>query len=353
MSRWERVFSLAESLNCGAYIISKPVNIRYLSGYRGEASLLVLFEDGPELFTDFRCLEEAEEESIKECRLFEVPNNRGIWDYVLEHIKAKGIKRVAFESRAVSYESYERIKTFFDTSPVANGVEKLRSIKSEEEIENIRRAGEMVLRGYDWLLDNLRPGLSERWIEVQLEAFLRNIGAEDRAFPFIIAAGENGAKPHARPSQRRISKGESLVCDFGVVYNGYHVDVTRTFMLGEVPSKMKDVYLRVREAQERVLEEVKPGVKVRDLFEMALKSLGEWGEFFKHALGHGVGLEIHESPRLSLNSEEVLEEGMVITIEPGVYLRGEFGIRIEDTIVIRKNGPQILTPLPKEGLLCL
>ncbi len=353
MNRWEKALEAAETHDCEAYIISNPVNIRYLSSYRGEASLLLLSSYGIELFTDFRCLEDAEREAIGECKVYEVPDNFTLLDYVLEHIKRRSIKKVAFESKYISYETYERIRSAFECYPIPNGIEKLRMIKDESEIDSIRKAGEIVSQGYRWIIENLRPGVSERFMEIQLEAFLKTVGAEDRAFPFIIAAGENAAKPHARPSNRLILKGDPVVFDFGVVYNGYHIDVTRTFFIGEVSSKVMEVYKRVRDAQERVLEEVKPGVKVKELCEKAISLLGEWAQFFKHSLGHGVGLEIHEAPRLSKSSEDFLEEGMVITIEPGVYLRGSFGIRIEDTVVVRSGGVEILTPLSKEGILCL
>ncbi|KUK14282.1 MAG: aminopeptidase P family protein [Synergistetes bacterium] len=353
MKKWQKAFEIATLKGCDAYIISNPINIRYLSGYRGEASIIVLTENSFELFTDFRCLEDAERESVKDCHVYEVPGNVSLIDFILSRLKGKGIKKVAFESRHVTYEFFEKLKTVVDPFPISNGVESLRKVKTEDEIEKIRKAGLLVVEGYEWLAENLKAGVSERHVEIQLEAFLKTLGAEERAFPFIIAAGENGAKPHARPSLRVIREGDCVVCDYGVMYDGYNVDVTRTFLLGRVSSKVMNVYERVRDVQEQVLIAIKPGVEVRKLHELSLKLLGKWGEFFKHSLGHGVGLEVHEAPRLSISSDEVLEEGMVITVEPGVYLRGEFGVRIEDTVVVRKDGVEILTPIPKEGVLCL
>ncbi|MCS7233856.1 MAG: Xaa-Pro peptidase family protein [Synergistetes bacterium] len=353
MKRWQKAFNIAALKGCEAYIISKPVNIRYLTGYRGEAALVLLMEDSIELFTDFRCLEDAEKESIRDCKVYEVPNSFSLLDFVIDRLKKRAVKKVAIESRFVSYEFFEKISSSFGVCPIPSGIEELRKIKSDEEIEKIRKAGEIVSRGYEWLLEKLKPGISEREIEIQLEAFLKSIGGEDRAFPFIIAANENAAKPHSRPSLKTLNVGDCIICDYGVTYDGYNVDVTRTLLLGKVPTKLMEIYKLVKEVQEEVLRSIKVGMEAKKLYELSLKLLGSWKEFFKHSLGHGVGLEIHEMPKLSLNSEEVLEEGMVITIEPGVYLRGEFGIRIEDTIVIRKGAVEILTPISKEGVLCL
>jgi len=353
MKRWHKAFEIAASKGCDAYLISKPVNIRYLSGYRGEASILLLMEASLELFTDFRCLEDAEREAIGDCVVLEVPNSLSLLDFVLERLRKKGVKRVALESKYVSYDFFEKVRAGFDVFPLPDGIEGLRKVKSEEEIASIRKAGELTVRGYNWLVDNLKVGASEREIEINLEAFLKSLGAEDRAFPFIIAAGENAAKPHARPSSRVIKEGDCIVCDYGVICEGYNVDVTRTFLLGRVSSKVMDAYKVVREVQEEVLNFIKPGIEVKKLHELSIRLLGKWGDFFKHSLGHGVGLEIHEAPRLSISSNELLEEGMVITVEPGVYLRGEFGIRIEDTLVIRKEGVEVLTPISKEGVICL
>lgn len=353
MKRWQKAFEIAASKGCDAYIISKPANIRYLSGYRGEAAIVVLTEGSIELFTDFRCLEDAEAESISDCKVFEVPNGVNLLDFIITTLKKRDIKRVALESKFVSYEFFEKVKYSFEVYPVPDGVERLRMVKSPDEIEKIRKAAEIAFKGYEWLLSNLKPGVSERAIEIQLEAFLKSIGGEDRAFPFIIAANENAAKPHTRPSLRTLNMGDCVICDYGIVYAGYNVDVTRTFLIGKVSGKLLETYKFLREVQEEVLKNVKAGIEAKKLHELSLKLLGRWGEFFKHSLGHGVGLEIHEAPRLSSNSEEILEEGMVITIEPGIYLRGEFGIRIEDTVVVRKEGVEILTSMPKEGIICL
>lgn len=353
MKRWQRAFEIAASKGCDAYVISKPVNIRYLSGYRGEAAIAVLTEDNIELFTDFRYLEDAETESITECKVFEVPSETSLLDFVITMLKKKKVKKVALEARFVSYEFFERFRSDFEVCPIPDGIETLRKVKDAEEIEKIRKAAEITSKGYEWILSNLKPGVSEKVLEIQLEAFLKSIGGEDRAFPFIIAANENAAKPHARPSQRVFKKGDCVICDFGIVYAGYNVDVTRTFLLGEVSTRLLEIYKFIREVQEEILRNVKAGVEAKELYKLSLKLLGKWGDYFKHSLGHGVGLEIHEAPRLSLNSAEILEEGMVITVEPGIYLRGEFGIRIEDTVVVRREGVEVLTPMSKEGILCL
>ncbi|MCD6363303.1 MAG: aminopeptidase P family protein [Synergistetes bacterium] len=351
MRRWQKVYDFISSKGCEAFLVSKPVNVRYLCGYRGDDSLLILLEEGMYLFTDFRYLEDAEESCYGKCQVMEIPQDRKTLGYVLDWLKDRSVGKVGFESRWTVYETYEILNSKFNAIPISDSVERLRKIKNEDEIDRIRKAGEIALRGYRWLLDKISPGVSERELEIHLEAFLKEIGAEERAFPFIIATGPNAAKPHARPSARKIAESEAVICDFGVVWDGYHVDMTRTFIVGKPSSKLKEIYNAVRGAQEAVLERVKPGVRVSELHALAEKYLGKWGPYFKHSLGHGVGLEIHESPRISKSSEEILEEGMVITIEPGVYLRGELGVRIEDTIVVRAEGAEILTPAPKEGII--
>ncbi len=351
MKRWEKVYEFVSSKGCEAFLVGKPVNIRYLCGYRGDDSFLVLLEDGVWLFTDFRYLEDAEESRLEGCQVVEIPQGQKGLEYVLEWLNGKSVRRVGFESKWLVYEAYELLRSKFTPVPVAGGVERFRKIKEESEIELIKRAGEIALKGYEWLLSKISAGVSEREIEIHLEAFLKEIGAEERAFPFIIATGPNAAKPHARPSGRRIADGEAVICDFGVICDGYHVDMTRTFLVGSPSAKLREVYNAVKEAQEEAISFIRPGVKVSELHDLAEKYLGKWAPYFKHSLGHGVGLEIHEAPRVSKSSDEILEEGMVITIEPGVYLRGELGVRIEDTVVVRRKGAEILTPAPKEGIL--
>jgi len=234
--------------------------------------------------------------------------------------------------------------------PLKGPVEGLRRRKDEDEIAKIREAVALTDRAFEHILSFIRPGLSEREIAWELEKFLRENGSDGLAFPSIVAAGPNSALPHATPTDYRLKEGELVLFDLGGRYEGYCADMTRVIVLGEPTARQCEVYEIVLRAQEAALAGIKPGmggVEADALAREVIKEAG-YSDYFGHGLGHGVGLAVHEGPRLSyLAEDDVLEPGMVVTVEPGIYLPGEFGIRIEDLCVVRDHGLEVLTRSPK------
>jgi Xaa-Pro aminopeptidase len=232
-------------------------------------------------------------------------------------------------------------------------VEKLRLLKSVEEIEKIRRAAEISDAAFDFIQQVIRPGVTELEISNELEHFMKRKGASRGAFSFIVASGHRGALPHGVASEKIIEKGDMVTLDFGAVYEGYCSDITRTLAVGEVNPKLIEIYNIVRNALQLTLKHLKVGMTGKEVDAIARDYIAEkgYGDYFGHGLGHGIGLNIHEDPFFSKNSEELLQTGMVVTIEPGIYIPELGGIRIEDDVLMKEDGIEILTHSPKELII--
>jgi Xaa-Pro aminopeptidase len=321
-------------------------NIRWLTGFTGTSGMAVIGPDRRIFITDSRYTERAERE------VGDAFERRTARSRLLPELTAALSGRVGFDDAATSVANLakleEELGDGIELMPAAGLVERLRRRKDESEIAAIAEAARIADDAYETVLAQGLVGRTEREVAAAAHARIRELGAEP-SFAAIVAAGPNGAQPHAEPTDRQIGEGELVVWDMGAQVGGYASDCTRTFAAGEVGGPEREAYEVVRAAQAAGLEAVRPGVSGEDADEAARAVITEagHGDHFGHGLGHGVGLEVHEAPRLGKTSEDVLEEGDVVTVEPGVYLPGEFGIRIEDLVVVDPDGPRILTSLDK------
>jgi len=352
-----RLQSLQEELSkykLDAILVGHLPNIRYLCGFSGSAGLLVVSDREFEFFTDGRYTLQAREE-VKGARI-RIEKGKSAFAAAMDWLtERKQIKRLGIEVAYMSVADREALAKRVRRVRIANApalIERMRMVKSDEEIARIRTACELGSRLLDPLTDVLKPGRTESQVAGQLELAARNAGADQMAFTTIIAGGRRSALPHGRASFAAVPDEGFVVCDFGVILSGYCSDMTRTLHVGCPSTEARRVYGAVREAQQAALEAVRPGKAVGEVDAAARKLLHkrELGKYFTHSTGHGLGLEIHEAPRVAAGQTEILRPGMVITVEPGVYLPGKFGVRIEDTVVVTETGCEILTKCPKELL---
>lgn len=347
--RLEKFRSLLNEKGRAAALIMRPENRMYLSGFTGSAGYLFISRDKAFLLTDSRYTEQAREQAP----YFTVVEHAVKWEDKLgEFVREAGVGEVVFEKDYVTYAQYQNLRDKLDTVgwiPEEGLVEKLRIIKDEQELTLLRQAVAMADQGYEHILGFIKPGRTEVEVAVELEFFLRRAGAEKAAFDFIVASGPRSSLPHGKASAKLIQAGEQVKMDFGAVFRGYHSDITRTVFMGKADAKFKEIYHIVLEAQERAIAAVAPGktgIEI-DLVARDFITAKGYGGNFGHGLGHGVGLMIHEGPRVSSAGDEVLEPGMILTVEPGIYLPGWGGVRIEDLVLVTATGCEILTKAPK------
>lgn len=329
-------------------LISLPANVLYLSGFTGEGHL-VLTEDSGAVCTDSRYELQAKEETSG---LETIINTNGQLASVSEFLDAHGVSLLAFEEDAITYAQFRQLEeqaNLEDLKPVKGAVEELRIVKEADEIEAIREAARITAHSLTELLAELKPGPTERQVAFELDRRMVMNGADGAAFDTIVASGPSAACPHGRPGNRRLAEGEMLKIDVGCRLNGYCADMTRTVFFGEPTEKFVEVYNAVLDAQEAGLAGVRAGVSCVELDGIARAIIEEagFGDCFTHSLGHGVGLEVHEAPRVSARSDETLAAGMVVTVEPGIYIKDWGGVRIEDLVVVTEDGCEVLTETPK------
>jgi Xaa-Pro aminopeptidase len=331
-------------------LISSPANIRYLSGYTGSNGLMLVTAAEAHFFTDPR-YRLAVSRNLT-CKVHVVSGL--LTNAAAAIVKRKKLKRVGFEPGWLSYEGYSKFKDLLplgtSLSPVHRLVEEQRMTKSPSEIDLIRASVLLNSEAYSRTLKNIRPGLQEREIAAELEFQMRTLGAEKPSFETIVAAGANSALPHAHPGAHRLEQNELLLIDMGASLEGYASDMTRVVHAGKPPRKVRELYRAVLEAQLAAVDTVRAGVvasKVDKAARDVLKKHNLEREFV-HSTGHGLGLEIHEPPRIGRKEKTRLAAGMAITIEPGAYIAGLGGVRIEDTVLVTPNGCEILTPTSKE-----
>jgi Xaa-Pro aminopeptidase len=354
--RHQKLRVLLERENLDVLLVSGAHNQLYLTGFAGKVSgakaFLLISADKAVLITDHRYFESAEKE-LDFCQViaWEKPGFEEL--YTL--IKKEGWHNIGIEAAHLSLETYySLVKGLKNLKliPTYNLVEKLRLIKDKAEIELIEKAAFITSTTFEFLLSIVKAGVKESEIAAEIEFFMRKKGADKVAFDVIIASGSRSSVPHAETSQKKIESTEMVKVDFGARYRFYNSDMTRTIFVGKASPKQKKIYNILRSVQEEILLEVKPGVSCQELDKKARIKLEKYqlSAFFKHNLGHGVGLEIHEAPTLSSVSQETLSENMVVTIEPGVYIRGFGGIRIEDLVLVTDKGAKVLTQASKELL---
>lgn len=345
-----QVKALIKAQGLDAYLITDAVHGYYLSGFTGTNCWLLITAEAQDYFiTDFRYKEQARAEVTG----FEVViQEQSAFQTLGQLIKQAGINKIGVDQDALTLAVYARLNEEIAGGtlvPLPNPAKKIRKVKSAEELQLIKKAVEITDKAYLHMLDYLRPGITESEAALELEFFMRRLGGTRNAFETIVASGERAALPHGVASNKVMLAGEMVVLDFGTVYHGYHSDLTRTVFLGEPDARAQEIYQVVLEAQEKALKHIRPGMRAyeADLLARQIISGAGYGEFFGHGLGHGVGLEIHEDPRLSPRDDTILEPGMIVTVEPGIYIPGWGGIRIEDMVFLSPGGCDILTRSPK------
>jgi Xaa-Pro aminopeptidase len=324
-------------------LVSNGINVRYLTGFDSSNAALLVEPDRARLFSDFRYAEAARGVEGVEF----VETKRSLFAALAELLEG----RVDFEADAVSYASWETLSAGgLDLVPRRGLVEALRAVKDEGELDAIRRAGEITSEAYARFAEESFVGRTERDLAWRLDGLFRELGAHAPAFETIVASGPNAARPHSRPSDRELGTGETVVVDAGAMVDGYCADCTRTFATGPLPDELKNAYAACLEGQLAGLEAVRPGVTGVEADAAARQRIeaAGLGEKFGHGLGHGVGLDVHEAPRLARESTDTLAAGNVVTVEPGVYLEGLGGIRIEDLVIVADDGPEVLTGFTKD-----
>jgi len=329
------------------FITFAPPDFAYLAGFSGDAGALCIGRDDALLLTDSRYIETAAAE-VEGARTAQ--HGQHLAKEAAQAAVAMGGGRFGFDADGLSYALYEDLQADgLALVPTRSLMLSLRMVKDEVEIARLRRACAIAADALEEAIDRVRPGMAERDAALWLEMRMREMGAEGPAFPFIVASGPRGSLPHGAASDRRFAAGDFITFDVGCRYFGYHSDVTRTVALGTPVPELRQVYEIVREAQAAGIAAVRPGALARDVDAAARQviSAAGYGERFGHGTGHGVGLEIHEWPRVSALSETVLEAGMVLTVEPGIYLPGIGGVRIEDTVLVTQDGADVLTVSPK------
>ena len=339
---------------CECALITNGINRRYFTSMKSSAGTLVVFPEKAYLIIDFRYIEKARK-TAKGCEVIMQKAGGGIYGQIDELCTKHGVKTINIEAESVTVSQFEDYKNKLKEEIISDNtlskiVEEIRLVKSDDEISRIIQAQRIAEKGFEHMLEFIRPGVTEKEIQLELDFFMLKNGAESLSFDTIALSGKNTSLPHGVPSDKKVEKGEFVLLDFGAVVEGYHSDMTRTVSVGRPTEEMEKVYNIVLEAQLAALEKVKAGLTgseydkiARDVIEKA-----GYGENFGHSLGHGVGMEIHEPPYGGVSSEDILCENSIITVEPGIYLEDKFGVRIEDFVVIGKNDCKNMTKAEKQ-----
>lgn len=336
--------------DCG--IITSDVNRRYFTGMKSSAGTVLVFAEKIYFIIDFRYIEKAQK-LLKKTEI-EVVLQKKIYEQINELLVRHGAKTVAVESDRCTLAQFAEYTKNLKCDVVSDSrfsdiINSLRMVKTPEQIDKIIGAQRIAEKGFEHMLDFIREGRTESEIQLELDYFMLKNGAEALSFDTIALSGKNTSLPHGVPSDKTVEKGEFVLLDYGAVVDGYHSDMTRTVCVGEPDDEMKKVYDIVLKAQLDSLKSVCAGMKCRELDKIArdvIENAG-YGEYFGHSLGHGVGMEIHEAPTASPNSDGTLCENSIVTVEPGIYLPDKFGVRIEDFVVVKQNGCFNMTNAPK------
>ncbi len=337
-----------------AVLIYTPVNRRYLTGFASSLGYLLMTKNGNKLYVDGRYFEAATKKAINA----EVVGFKSLIKELSDELKSQGIEKLLIETEN-DIAFYNSLKAKLSvkvvpSQPLSDRLIALRSVKKKEEVDSIVAAQRIAEKAFDDILEFIKVGVTEKEIAALLEYRMKIYGAEGLAFDTIAVAGKNSSLPHGVPTDKRVEAGDFVTMDFGATVNGYCSDMTRTVAVDHVTDRMAEVYSTVLAAQENVIKTVKAGIICSDA-DAAARSVIEkagYGEYFTHSTGHGVGLEIHEMPRLAEKAEGMtLRAGQIVTDEPGIYLPGEFGVRIEDMLLVRKNGCKNLTNSPKHLII--
>lgn len=348
--RLDAVRQNLKALRLDALLVTFLPHVRYLTGFSGSNGLVFVTSRNQWFFSDGRYRSQSAQE-VKRFR--RIISQGSLFEELRRAVRTRPGSRMGIDRRSLSVVEWQNLKTLFPRVrfiPAETIVDGIASVKDESEIRLIRNAVEITERVFLKLLEIIRPGVAESDLAAEIAYLHRGYGADADAFEPIVASGERGALPHARATGKKIRKGELVTLDLGCRYRGYHSDLTRTIAVGKIRSETRRLYTVVHDAQQQALDAAREGITGRDLDAVARRHIvkNRLGKFFPHSLGHGLGLQVHERPRISARSDDTLAAGNVITIEPGVYVPGLGGVRIEDDIVIRNGGYESITTMPKE-----
>ena len=354
MDRVTRLLALAQLTPGQGILIHKPSNVFYLSGYAGEG-LLYLADGVRAVITDFRYVEQAESQA-KGFSIYAIEPGVTHARIAARLAKEGTVRHIFYEDDEVTVKAFAHMQEVFEGATFASlqqKPEQLRAIKDEKELKLIAEACAMSSEAFEYIIGRIKPGMTETDIQLELDFHVRKLGADGMAFSTIVASGPNGSLPHAVPGERRVQAGDLITLDFGAKYRGYCADMTRTVALGEPEPELKRIHHIVLRAQALAQDALAPGKHCRDIDSLARDLIAKegFGAHFGHGLGHAVGIDIHEEPRLSQTSTSVLEEGMVLTVEPGIYVPGLGGVRIENSCAITADGAVSLVDAPRELII--
>lgn len=336
-----------------AILVTHPINRRYLTGFTGSSGWVLITRESQFLISDFRYFVQGKEQAPA----YTFVDHKGNWFQTMAHFCREGeITTLAFEETHLTFQLHRQLAEALEgvrLQPVSQVVEKLRQIKSKEELSLLRQAASIADAAFAEILKEIRPGVTEQEIERRLEFLLRERGATSSSFDTIVASGPRSALPHGVASERVMQRGDLVTLDFGALYRGYCSDITRTVMLGPPADWQREIYEIVLEAQQRAVAAIRPGMTGREADAVARDYITEkgYGDQFGHSTGHGLGMEVHEAPTLSFRGKTPLEPGMVVTVEPGIYLPDRGGVRIEDDVVVTADGHEVLTFSRKELMI--
>jgi Xaa-Pro aminopeptidase len=351
-ARVERLRALMEARRIPPILVTNLVNVRYLTGFTGSAGLALFGPRHAILWVDPRYTLQAREQA---CGVEVIEERRGLLKGTATWLGKQAVRDLGYEASNVTCAQFQQLRTearrTIRLRPAGDLIEELRVVKDRGEIEAMRSAGRVTAEVFEDLLKRVKPGVQERDLAAEIEYRMRKRGAEGAAFETIVASGLRSAHPHACSSSKSLQEEELVILDFGAIFNGYAADMTRTIFLGEPSRRVRSLYTAVVKAQREAVQAVQDGTKACEVDATARGVLAERGldRHFTHSTGHGVGLEVHERPRLAKGEATRLRAGSVVTVEPGVYLEGFGGIRVEDTVLVGPDGPEILTPASLES----
>ncbi|WP_102345628.1 M24 family metallopeptidase [Bacillus sp. Marseille-P3661] len=352
MDLLNRIREKLKDLDIDGMLITNGQNRRYVTGFTGTAGVVLISLNAAKFITDFRYVEQAN----KQVKNFDIiQHKRPIHEEVVDLAQQLGIKRLGFEKEHITFGTYEMYTNIIKSElvPISGVVENIRLIKTTDELTILKEAAAIADAAFEHITKFIKPGLTELEVSNELEFFMRKKGATASSFDIIVASGYRSALPHGVASDKVIENGELVTLDFGALYKGYCSDLTRTVAVGEPSDELINIYDIVLQAQLRGMTGIKPGMTGKEADALTRDYISEkgYGEYFGHSTGHGIGLDIHEGPTLSIKSDIKLEPGMVVTVEPGIYIESLGGVRIEDDIVITTKGNESLTHSTKELLI--
>jgi Xaa-Pro aminopeptidase len=350
--RRKRLWSQLDNKKVDALLITSGETIRYITGFTGSESVLLVSRRGGCLIVDSRYTSQAR----LECKRMAIKESRNKFKGFVAAAAQRGFKKIGFDPHQLTVSHYRELKKegTFGLVELAENIEAIRSVKDAGELKLLKKAADISSNSFLDVLDEIRPGVREEAIALSLEYKIKKNGAETTPFPLIVTSGKRGALPHGLATDKKVRKGEFVTVDFGAVYKGYCSDETCTVVIGKPAKKQKMVYQAVKEAHDKAMNAVRPGMKAHAIDVVARDVLEQagLGHYFGHGTGHGVGLAVHEEPRIAPHQEAIIEKDMVFTIEPGVYIPGWGGVRIEDTVRVTRGGCEPVSSVSKE-LYCI